>query len=110
MAKYAVFFTFKGEAVGGMIDRPTDRFAAVSEIAKAVGGTLEAYYWMTGPHDGFVIVDAPDTATVAAISLGVASSGVFAHLETHELIPADAVEALLAKAKQVRSAYRPPGR
>jgi uncharacterized protein with GYD domain len=109
MPKYAVFFTFKGGTVADMMDRPSDRFAAVSEITKAVGGTLEAYYWMTGPHDGFVIVDASDTTVPAAVSLAVASTGRFAHLETHELFPADTLNALLDKAKQVRTLYKPPG-
>jgi uncharacterized protein with GYD domain len=109
MAKYAVFFTFRGETVSNMIDRPSDRFAAVSEITKAAGGTLEAYYWMTGPHDGFAIVDGSDATTPAAVSLAVASTGQFAHLETHELFSSDTINALLDKAKKVRSIYRPPG-
>jgi uncharacterized protein with GYD domain len=109
MRKYAVFFTFKGETVAAMMDRPSDRFAAVSEVAKAVGGTLEAYYWMTGPHDGFAIVNGSDTGVPAAVSLAVASTGRFSHLETYELFPADTLNALLEKAKQVRALYKPPG-
>jgi uncharacterized protein with GYD domain len=109
MPKYALFFTFTPETVARMIDQPSDRAAAVTALAQSVGGKLETYYWMTGPHDGFVIVDAPDTVTAAAVSLGVASSRAFGHLETYELFGAEALGGLLQKAKQARSAYRPPG-
>lgn len=109
MPKYATFFTFKGETVAGMIDRPSDRLAAATDLATAVGARLEAYYWMTGPNDGFIIVDAPDTSAAVAVSLAVAGSGQFAHLETYELFPADALNVLLGKARLARDAYRPPG-
>jgi uncharacterized protein with GYD domain len=109
MAKYALFFTFKGETVAAMMEHPSDRLAATQALAKAVGGTIESYYLMNGPQDGFLIADIPDTMSAAAISLCVSSTGLFAHLETHELIPVGQVNELLAKAKQVRSAYTPPG-
>ena len=73
------------------------------------GARLDAYYWMFGDHDGFVIVDAPDSASVAAISLAVSSTGAFAHLSTHELIEVGDVNAILARAKELTSSYTPPG-
>ena len=106
MPKYATFFTFKAETVASMIDRPSDRIAAATELAKAVGARVEAYYWMTGPNDGFIIVDAPEMSAVVAASLAVAGSGKFAHVETYELFPAGALNALLGKARLARDAYR----
>jgi len=109
MAKYAIFFQFRPETLGRMIDHPSDREAVVRQLMEAVGGRLEAYYWMTGEHDGFVIVDAPDTLSAGAVGLVVGSTGAFTHLATHELIPASDVNRLLEKAKQARAAYTPPG-
>ena len=109
MAKYAIFFTLKGETIARAMDHPSDRAAVVSTAAEAAGARLDAYYWMFGDHDGFVIVDAPDSASVAAISLAVSSTGAFAHLSTHELIEAGDVNAILARVKELASSYTPPG-
>jgi len=109
MAKYAVFFQFRPETLARMLDHPSDREAVVRQLMEAVGGRLEAYYWMTGEHDGMVIADAPDTLSAGAVSIAVGSTGAFTHLETHELIPAADVNRLLEKARQARAAYSPPG-
>ena len=42
---------------------------------KSAGGKLEAFYFAFGDTDAFVLVDAPDHATVAAASLAINSSG-----------------------------------
>jgi len=108
MAKYAIFFSFKGETIARAIEHPTDRSAAVAKAAKAAGGSLEAYYWMLGDPDGFGIVDMPDSAAVAAMSLAVSSSGALSLVSTHELFDAKQVIGLLTKAKAIKGQYSPP--
>lgn len=80
----------------------------MGKAAKAAGGKLDAYYWMLGDRDGFVIVDLPDSTAAAAISVAVSSSGAFGHLSTHELFDAKQVNQLLAKAKGLKAHYSPP--
>jgi len=109
MPKFATFFTFKGETINAYIERPSDRAAAVRKLLEGVNGKLESYYWMFGPYDGFIVTDMPDSMSAAAVSLAVASTGGFAHLETHELFTADQLAPLVAKAKAARGAYRAPG-
>ncbi len=110
MPKYGTFFKFRGQAWDAMLNAPGDRAAAVREMAKSIGATVEAYYFMSGAYDGLVILDAPDSSTVAAISVAVSSSGAVEHIETHELFPSDQAGPVLEKAKKARAAYRPPGR
>ena len=86
MAKFAVFFTFKGETIKRLMD---------------------AYYLMFGAWDGFVIADVPDSKAAAAISLAVSSTGAFAHIETHELLEAGELASVLNTASNL--AYTPPG-
>jgi uncharacterized protein with GYD domain len=107
MAKYVIFFTLKGGAIKGMIDRPSNRETVVSNLLSGVGGSLEAYYWMLGQYDGMAICDIPDSVSAAAISLAVSSTDAFGHLETHELIPASALKHVLDTAKGL--SYFPPG-
>jgi uncharacterized protein with GYD domain len=107
MAKFVIFFDLTSQSVKGMMDRPSDRERVVSNLLSGVGGTLDAYYWMFGRHDGMVIVDVPDSMSAAAVSLAVSSTGAFGHLETHELFPGSALNQIMETAKGLT--YFPPG-
>jgi uncharacterized protein with GYD domain len=107
MAKFAVFFTFKGEAVKGLMDKPSDRGEVVSRLCRDAGGRMEAYYLMFGAWDGFVIAEVPDSRAAASISLAVSSSGSFDRIETHELFEPGELSEVLGAAS--RLTYLPPG-
>lgn len=109
MAKYAIFFTLKPETVTAMMDKPSDRAAVVSSLLESAGGSLEAYYWMLGEWDGFVIANAPDGASAASVSIAVSATGAFGHMETHELFDVSEVNGLLERAKSFSAKYTPPG-
>ena len=109
MAKYAFFFTYSSDAWARMIQSPGDRTAAVRQLADALGGSVEAIYWMFGPYDGILIADVPDSVSAAALSVAVGSTGSFKHLETHELFTHDQLGQTLARAKDASGAYQPPG-
>ena len=55
MPRFITFFSYAGAADKAMIERPSDRSAASKALVEALGGTQEAFYWMQGKHDGFVI-------------------------------------------------------
>jgi hypothetical protein len=57
MPKYISFFSYTRDAVNAMIAKPSDRGAAAKALVESVGGKLECFYWMHGPHDGFFIAD-----------------------------------------------------
>jgi len=109
MAKYAVFFTYTSETWARMIKNPGDRTAAARRLADSVGGSLESGYWMFGAHDGFAVVDVPDSVRAAALSVAVGSTGAFKHLETHELFTQDQLGQMLSHARDAVQAYQPPG-
>lgn len=110
MAKYVILFSVTSDTLARFIDNPQDRRGPVSKVAEAVGGRLEAYYWMFGQYDGLAIIECPDSAAGAAVALATASSGAFKQFETHELIAADDLVGILQKAKTLRPTYQPPGR
>jgi uncharacterized protein with GYD domain len=107
MAKFAVFFRFKGESIKAMMERPSDRAAVVSRLCEAAGARMEAYYLMLGEWDGIVVVDGPDSRTAAAVSLAVSSTGAFAQLATHELLDSSEFTDALQRASGL--SYTPPG-
>ena len=109
MTRYMALFSLTGDALARSMENPEDRRAPVAKAMEAAGGKLIDYYWMFGQYDGFAVLECPDSATAAAVSLAVTSSGAFKHFETHELIPADDLVRILNKAKSLRPAYRGPG-
>jgi uncharacterized protein with GYD domain len=109
MPKYVILFGLTSEALARFIDNPEDRRGPVSQLAEAMGGRLESYYWMFGKYDGLAIFEAPDSRTMASLALAATSTGVFRSVETHELIAADELVTVLQRAKTARPTYRPPG-
>jgi uncharacterized protein with GYD domain len=91
-----------------MVQKPRDRAAQAHNVVAAAHGTMEAIYWMTGPHDGMCIYDAPSPISAGAISVAVNSTGSFKHLETHELYAQAELTNLLTSARELRRKYQPP--
>jgi uncharacterized protein with GYD domain len=110
MPKYALFFTYTSEAWDAMVENPRDRAAQARAVVEAADGTMEAIYWMFGPHDGVCIFDAPDAIKAGAVSVAVGSTGSFKHLETHELLTQELLTELLRTARESRRRYQPPVR
>lgn len=108
MPRYITFFSYTAEAVGAMIQSPSDRAAAARAVVESLGGTLEAYYWMQGDHDGFLISDLPDGVSGAALVAAVASAGGATNLETHEIYGPDEQTAIVERARTALDAYTPP--
>ncbi len=108
MAKYLMLWKFKGETLQGFLKRPNDRSKAVDETAQSVGGRLESYYWMLGgPHDGFAVLDLPDSSAAARVALVIEGSGAFIDVQMQELFSAPEVMQMARDAKGV--SYAAPG-
>ena len=79
------------------------------DLASSVGGSIEAFYFMFGDRDGFVVVDVPDAEAAAALAVAVSSSGAFSQLDTRQLVAPEDLPSVLEKAARARETYRPPG-
>jgi uncharacterized protein with GYD domain len=108
MAKYALFFSYTPESWASMMKNPTDRSAAARQVAEAVGGTLENFYWMFGEYDGLAVFDGPDSISAGAVSVAVASTGTLSKAVTTQLFDADDQRAMVERAKTALSSYTPP--
>ena len=76
MAKYLLVASYTAEgAKGVMKDGGTKRRQAAEQAINSAGGKLEAFYFAFGDNDAYVIVDAPDNASVAGMSLTISASG-----------------------------------
>ena len=82
----------------------SSRREAVRKLIESVGGTLEGFYYAFGKTDVYVIVDAPDNASVAALSFAANATGTV-KVKTTVLLTPEEVDEAAKKAPD----YRPPG-
>ena len=108
MPKYITFFSYTRDSAQALIDRPSDRTAAAKALVESLGGKLEAFYWMHGDHDGFIISNLPDGGKVAALSAAASSSGAITRVESHEIFDGEAQAQIVKSAKSALATYTPP--
>ena len=105
MAKYLIQATYKTEGVRGLLkEGGTSRRQRVAGIVEDLGGNVEAFYYAFGATDAIVLIDLPDNATAAAISLAVNASGAVSTSVTPLLTAEDIDEAC-----EKSVSYTPPG-
>jgi len=103
--KYLIKASYTVEGVKGLLkDGGSKRREAAEQALKSAGGTVEAFYFAFGETDAYVIVDAPDHATVSAASMAINASGAV-HSETIVLMTPEELD----RAAQKNVKYRAPG-
>ncbi len=105
MGKYLVTASYTSEGVKGVLkEGGTKRRQAAEQAIQSAGGKVEAFYFAFGESDAYVIVDAPDHASVAAASLAINASGAVQAKTVVLLTPEEIDQAI-----QKRTSYRAPG-
>ena len=105
MAKYLVVGSYSAEGLKGLQkDKASGRQKAVEGALSALGGKLEGIYYAFGEDDVYVLCDFPDNVSVAAMSLGVSSTGLV-RIKTIPLLTVAEVDQALSKTVS----YRAPG-
>lgn len=105
MPKYLIEANYVGEGISGLLkEGGSRRRAAVDDLFRSMGGTVEAFYYAFGDKDVFIIGELPDNASAAALTLRVNASGA-AMCKTTVLMTAQEVD----EAVQKTAIYRPPG-
>ena len=105
MPKYLVQANYVGEGLKGLLkEGGSSRRAAVEKLFESVGAKVEAFYYAFGDTDLFIIADAPDNITTAALSLTVNAAGA-ATAKVTVLLTAEEIDAATKKSPS----YRPPG-
>ena len=106
MPKYLVLASYTAEGMKGVLkDGGTKRRQAAEAALKSVGGKLEAFYFAFGDCDAYVIVDAPDNASVAAAAMTIGASGAVTAKTVVLLTPEE-----IDQAAKKGANYQAPGR
>lgn len=106
MARYLVEVSYTQAGVQGVMkEGGTSRRDTIAKLLADLGGTLESFDFVFGEDDVIVIVDVPDHATVAALTMTVGASGA-ARAKTRPLIAPEEID----RATQISVGYRAPGK
>ncbi|MFB7931569.1 MULTISPECIES: GYD domain-containing protein [Streptomyces] len=105
MPKFLIQSTYTAEGTKGLLEEgASGRRAVVDQVVTGLGGRVEAMYYAFGADDLVLIVDFPDTVSMAAVSLTVKASGAIQSRATPLLTVEEIDE---ATRRQV--AFRAPG-
>jgi uncharacterized protein with GYD domain len=98
MSLYMAQFAYTADAWTALTKHPENRTAAVQGLAQKLGCRMEALYYSFGEYDGFVILEAPDEATVTAFVLAALAPGHIRTTKTTLLMRPDQVVEAMKKA------------
>jgi uncharacterized protein with GYD domain len=108
VAKYLIEAAYSHEGLKGLVkDGGSGRRTAVEAAVKALGGRIESMYYGFGTSDVYVIIEAADNVSAAALALAVGATGALAHYKTTVLLSTDEVDQAAKKSSGL--GYRPPG-
>ena len=105
MPKYLIKASYTAEGAKGLLkDGGSKRRENADQALRSAGAKMEAFYFAFGDTDAFVIVDAPDHASMSAASLAINASGAV-RTETVVLLTPEEIDQAVKKAVT----YRAPG-
>jgi uncharacterized protein with GYD domain len=105
VSKYLIEASYTTDGVKGVLkEGGSGRRAAIERLITAAGGSVESFYFVFGDNDVIVVVEMPDNATMAAVSLAVSAAGG-ATTVVRVLLTPDEIDAAAKKTIE----YRAPG-
>ena len=107
MPFYLMRFSYTPEAWARLIKNPEDRRGVARAVIEKLGGKLHGFWYGFGAHDGYVLIEAPDNISAAALSVGIASRGALRSAETTVLLTVEETIEMLKKTQDLP--YRVPG-
>lgn len=106
MPKYLIHAKYNTEGIKGLVqDSASGRRADVTMAIKALGGTVEAFYYAFGDDDVIAILDLPSNTAAAAVAITTGGSGMV-RVRTTALLTVEEVD----QALEIQPKYRAPGK
>jgi uncharacterized protein with GYD domain len=106
MAYYMIQSAYTPQGWAALVKNPHDRLEAVRPVVERLGGRIMSGWMMLGEYDLMLILDMPDNASVAALSIAAAAGGALRDIRTTALLSLE--EGVAAMQKAARSEYEPP--
>jgi uncharacterized protein with GYD domain len=94
MPTYIVLSTLSQQGLQTLRANP-ERLVEVNKDIEELGAKVLHQWFMLGPHDFLNVVEAPDAATIARVSIALGARGSV-HTQSYEAIGVDEFLAILA--------------
>ena len=107
MPFYLTRFSYTPETWARLIAKPEDRRAAARQYIESVGGKLHGFWYAFGDHDAYILWEAADNVSMAAVALAISAGGALSSLQTTPLVTVEETLAALEMARSIK--YKPPG-
>ncbi len=107
MPMYLTRFSYTPETWARLAKNPEDRSEAARSYIESVGGSVHGFWYAFGEFDGYIVWEAPDNVSMAAVALAIGSGGALSKQETVVLMTVE--ETLDALRRSGDVSYRPPG-
>jgi uncharacterized protein with GYD domain len=105
MPKYLVQGSYTDQGLKGLLkEGGSKRRAMVEQLAKELGGKLEAFYYAFGTDDFVIILELPSNMDMAATAIVAGASGTVKSRVTVLMTPEDVDQAVKRNVD-----FRPPG-
>lgn len=103
---------YTSQAINSMLDDPTtNRAEAIKKVLDAAGGKLVSLYNYPAEGPGvMVIFDVPDPEMAPAITAVAFAGGAIQNVKLTRLLTQDELKNIQQKARQLRNAYKAPGK
>ncbi len=109
---YCITAQYTSQALNTMLDDPkTNRAEAVRKLVETAGGKLVSIYSTVAEGPGVLVIFDVTEPTAAAAICGIAvAGGAIQNIRLTRLLSPDEVTHVRGKARELRSAYRAPGK
>jgi uncharacterized protein with GYD domain len=108
MPMYLTRFSYTPETWARLAKQPEDRRNAARAYIESVGGRLVGFWYALGEYDGYTLWEAPDSVSMAAVSIALSGGGALSKVETTPLLTVEETLEALGRVEAIR--YRPPGK
>ena len=100
------------QAINAMMDDPaTNRAEAIKKLLDAAGAKLVSLYNYPAEGPGVMLIfDVPDPEMAPALMAVAFAGGALQNVKLTRLLTQDELKSIQQKARQLRAAYKPPGK
>ena len=95
MPKYLMLSTLSEQGLQTLRANP-DRVREVNRDVEEMGARVLHQWFVLGPHDFVNVVEAPDAATIARVSIALGARGSV-HTQSYEMLEVDDLLSLLSE-------------
>ncbi|MBV9171449.1 MAG: GYD domain-containing protein [Chloroflexi bacterium] len=108
MPEYLVEAAYTPEAWATFLKNPQDRTEAARRLTESLGGRLETVRLSFGEYDVVLIINLPDNASAAALSMILSAGGALKAIKTTPLLSVEEGVEAMRKGGAAGTSYRPP--